>query len=180
MWSTLRFDAKRASFRPMQRGWLKDLLGNLDRDIEAGAIRGGEDTGLFMRLTVLARLVTDFHDRLIKPEGLLPSEYQVLGLLRVRGARRPRDLQAAIGQTSAGVTNLLDRLEKRGLVARQTAPDDGRAIQIVATRAGLKLAEELEALESRHQKHVLEQLSQEQKRTLKKDLDALLEALLRS
>lgn len=163
----------------MQHRWLKDILGDLDRDIEAGAIRGGEDTGLFMRLTVLARLVTDFHDRLIKPEGLLPSEYQVLGLLRVRGPRRPRDLQAAIGQTSAGVTNLLDRLEERGLLERQTAPEDGRAIKIVATEAGLKIAEELEALESRQQGHVLGQLSREQKRSLRKDLDDLLEALLR-
>lgn len=164
----------------MQSNWLQDLLANLDRDIEAGSIRGGPDTGLFMRLTVLARLVTDFHERIIKPEGLLPSEYQVLGWLRVRGPRRPRDLQSAIGQTSAGITNLVDRLEKRGLVERQTSGEDGRAIQVVATAAGLSLAEELEELESRQQELVLSQLGDGTKLALRENLDELLQALLRS
>ena len=79
-----------------------------------------------------------------------------------------------------GQANLVDRLEKRGLVGRQTSTEDGRAIEVVATESGLALAEELEALESRQQGRVLGQLSEDTKRALRENLDELLDALLRN
>jgi DNA-binding MarR family transcriptional regulator len=72
-----------------------------------------------------------------------------LTLLRVGGILRDRRLRMAtlaqyLGLERSTMTGLVDRAEKRGLVARAPSEDDGRAIEVFLTKDGLKLAESLE------------------------------------
>src|SRR5262249_42224017 len=69
--------------------------------------------------------------------------------LRVCGILRDRRLTMAalakyLGLEKSTMTGLVDRAEKRGLMARAPNEDDGRAIDVFLTKAGLVLAERLE------------------------------------
>ena len=61
-------------------------------------------------------------------------------LLHVYEARdagiRMSDLARNISLSKPGLTGLVDRLEKRGLIARTADPEDRRAIRVVLTDAG--------------------------------------------
>jgi DNA-binding MarR family transcriptional regulator len=72
-----------------------------------------------------------------------------LTLLRVGGILRDRRLRIAtlgqyLGLEKSTMTGLVDRAEKRGLLARAPSKDDGRAIDVVLTKKGLELAERVE------------------------------------
>ena len=68
---------------------------------------------------------------------LLPREYGVLyALAGAADGLRITDLIDDALLTQAGVSRLVARLEKRGLVARRSDPDDARACRIVLTTEG--------------------------------------------
>src|SRR6478735_6130123 len=71
------------------------------------------------------------------------TQLRVCGILR---DRRPRmaALAAYLGLEKSTMSGLVDRAEKRGLLARAPNPDDGRAVDVYLTVAGARLAERLE------------------------------------
>lgn len=71
------------------------------------------------------------------------SQLRVLGILR---DRRPRmtDLAAYLGLDKSTMSGLIDRAERRGLVARGKSPEDRRSVDVFITPAGLDLAERLQ------------------------------------
>ena len=76
--------------------------------------------------------------------GLQRGEFDVLATLRRSGAPftlTPTDLYEATMMTSGGMTARLDRLEKRGLIARQPNPDDRRGTLVSLTEQGRDLVE---------------------------------------
>lgn len=76
--------------------------------------------------------------------GLQRGEFDVLATLRRSGAPftlTPTDLYEATMMTSGGMTARLDRLEKRGLIARQPNPEDRRGTLVSLTDEGRKLVE---------------------------------------
>lgn len=69
-----------------------------------------------------------------------PSQFNVLNLLRLnRAGLSQSDLSRQLIMHRSNVTGLVDRLEKRGLVARREAKADRRAYRVVLTRAGTRL-----------------------------------------
>lgn len=68
--------------------------------------------------------------------GLTIAEFGVLEVLYHRGQLLLGDLQQRILVSSGGVTYLIDRLEKRGLVERRACPADRRARYAALTPAG--------------------------------------------
>jgi DNA-binding MarR family transcriptional regulator len=66
------------------------------------------------------------------------ADYQVLAPLSGApgGRMRPRDLAAAMGWDSSRLSHHLRRMERRGLVAREQHPNDGRGAVIFLTEAG--------------------------------------------
>ncbi|MDE3176750.1 MAG: MarR family transcriptional regulator [Pseudomonadota bacterium] len=72
------------------------------------------------------------------------TDYAVLATLRVAGEpfrMSPSQLQSTMLFTSGGVSNLLRRVEKKGLIRRLADPADGRAILVELTRKGLRVVE---------------------------------------
>jgi DNA-binding MarR family transcriptional regulator len=53
-----------------------------------------------------------------------------------RGGMRVGDLARALHVTVGGTSKLVDRIERAGLIARETDPDDRRASRVVLTAAG--------------------------------------------
>jgi MarR family 2-MHQ and catechol resistance regulon transcriptional repressor len=79
----------------------------------------------------------------LAPHGVGGVEFEVLIRLARSPGRRLRmsDLTAQTALTSSGVTRLVDRLEKAGLVARQACSDDRRIVWTTLTDAGADLLE---------------------------------------
>lgn len=72
--------------------------------------------------------------------GLEAWEFDVLASLRRAGAPYTLSPKRLLTQTlvsSGTMTNRIDRLYSRGLVRRETDPNDGRGILVVMTGAGL-------------------------------------------
>ena len=71
---------------------------------------------------------------------LSPSQFNVLNLLRLtpRGLSQT-DLSRQLIMHRSNVTGLVDRLEKRGLVARREVAADRRAYRVVLTPSGARL-----------------------------------------
>ncbi len=75
---------------------------------------------------------------------LSPSQFNVLNLLRLnpRGLSQS-ELSRQLIMHRSNVTGLLDRLERRGLVARQDVAGDRRAYSVVLTPAGVGLLRDI-------------------------------------
>ncbi len=75
---------------------------------------------------------------------LSPSQFNVLNLLRLnpRGLSQT-DLSRELIMHRSNVTGLVDRLEKRGLVARREVAEDRRAYSVGLTAAGSRLLGEI-------------------------------------
>jgi DNA-binding MarR family transcriptional regulator len=74
-------------------------------------------------------------------EGLSRTATSVLALLRDSGPHRVTALATAEGVAQPSMTALVARLEKRGLVARGSDPDDARAVRVAVTDQGLERLE---------------------------------------
>lgn len=67
-----------------------------------------------------------------------------------------RELQRGLGFTAGGITRRLDAMVREGLVERLPDPEDGRALLVRLTPAGVDLAEFL-LKDADHRSHALEQ-----------------------
>ncbi len=72
----------------------------------------------------------------IARHGLTPAEFAVLEALHSKGPLLLGEVQRKALVSSGGVTFLIDRLEKKGLVERQSCPGDRRARYAALTSAG--------------------------------------------
>ena len=68
--------------------------------------------------------------------GLTPGEFGVLEALHHKGPLQLGDVQHKVLVSSGGMTYLVDRLERQGLVERRDNPDDRRARYAALTPAG--------------------------------------------
>jgi DNA-binding MarR family transcriptional regulator len=101
------------------------------------------------------------------------TQLRVLAILR---DRRPTMTALAdhLGLDKSTMTGLVDRAEKRGLLARARNPEDGRAVDVLITPAGAALAGVLQAQVARS----LAPLTGALTRADQRRLQALLEHLL--
>jgi len=100
---------------------------------------------LFGRLDAVARNWAALCRQVLTPVGLNYAELTTLGILRTTESeprRSPTVLRGLVGQTSAGMTRILDKLEREGLVKRELLKEDGRRVDIVLTRRGIRVVED--------------------------------------
>jgi DNA-binding MarR family transcriptional regulator len=85
-----------------------------------------------------AAIVTDtiFRAEVGAPMQLTPVDYSVLTLIAENPGGSPARLARALAVTPPHISAIVDRLEARGLVARQASKQDRRAQQLTVTRAG--------------------------------------------
>jgi DNA-binding MarR family transcriptional regulator len=129
--------------------WQPDRLAlHLDANAAAwGKIVGDVDSrtiGIFGRLEAIARSLADFQRRALAPYQINYAELTTIGMLRTSppGFRRsPTELRRLVGQSSAGMTRILTKLERGGLVRREAQAEDGRRVEVILTARGRKLAE---------------------------------------
>lgn len=82
--------------------------------------------------------------RILEEFELSWGEYLVISTLRRRGtlaSMSPSSISESLGMSTGGVSNLLRRMEKRGLVKRAPSSRDGRGVRVQITARGRKYAE---------------------------------------
>jgi DNA-binding MarR family transcriptional regulator len=86
--------------------------------------------------------VTGILTRIGAAHDLSLTQLRVFGILR---DRRPRvtELAAYLGLDKSTMSGLIDRAERRGLLAREKSPHDGRAVDVFLTPAGHELTQRL-------------------------------------
>jgi len=127
---------------------------------ELGAWRG--------LLRVHARLTRELDAELVGAHGLALSSYEVLLFLEdAPDGLRMAQLADSVLLSRSGLTRLVDRLEQRGLVRRESCPSDLRGFNAVLTEEGRT------ALQAARETHLagvrtrfLERFSLDEQRTL--------------
>lgn len=90
-----------------------------------------------------AAIVTDqvFDERVGRRGGLRRVEFTILALVQGNPGVSARQLARALAVTPPNIAVWLDRLESRGLVARERSACDARVQHVQLTRAGTTLVE---------------------------------------
>lgn len=98
-----------------------------------------ENAELAAELVRLTFLVQGVYAQVSARHGLTAAQAKLLCVLAA-GSRGMADLASALGVEKAGVTGLVDRAERLGLVAREPVPGDRRALRVILTEEGKKAA----------------------------------------
>jgi len=110
--------------------------------------------------------------------GLSVGDFDVLASLRRAGKPyrlTPTQLYTNLMLTSGTITNRIDRLEARGLVARVDDPDDRRGVLVSLTPEGLRTVDAAVSAHVANETRLLSALTPAERSTL----DATLRKLLR-
>ena len=115
--------------------------------------------------------------RIIEPHGISGQQYNVLRILRGAHPERLPTLEIAqrMIEEAPGITRLLDRLERKGLVKRERCDSDRRQVLCEITRKGMTLLEKLDAPVSRADDEALGPISAADLGSLIRILDAVRE-----
>ncbi|HEY5397276.1 MAG TPA: MarR family transcriptional regulator [Trebonia sp.] len=103
------------------------------------------DAELVARLRgVIPRLAREFNDT-STGEGLTPTQYSVLALVRSRGPLGLAELTELEGLNPTMVSRIIKVLDERGLIRRMPDPHDLRAARLTATPMGEQMHDRVRA-----------------------------------
>jgi DNA-binding MarR family transcriptional regulator len=91
-------------------------------ELKQQVVKNGREQGISYTL---------FRNAIGKRLGLHTTDFEGLDLIFFRGVATPSELSRYTGLSSGSTTAMIDRLEKSGLVKRQSNPDDRRGILVV-------------------------------------------------
>ena len=103
-----------------------------------------DSAGLFTRLTRVALRLEAFQRRCLDGLGLNFGDFALLRVLILAEPDHqllPTELSELLLRSSGGITQMVDRLEARGLLARRGDAADGRRIVVGLTAEGHRLGE---------------------------------------
>ena len=103
------------------------------------ATKTAQDAGLAGALVQTMHVLQDLYAETSRPLGLTPQQAHLLCVL-LGGPLGMTELSRILSIERSSLTSMVDRLERRDLVARIPNPTDRRAFQIELTDPGLALA----------------------------------------
>ena len=111
---------------------------------------------------------------------LSAHQASVLDHLDEIDATNLRTLAAHMGVTTSTMSITINRLVRQGYVARKRAAHDGRQVQLLLTRSGVRIKSEKSVLDPALVKALLEQLPTEKRRIALQGLGLLAQAAHRA
>ena len=114
-----------------------------------------------------------FYIRIPMLEKLPFTTLSVLDTLAAGGPMRMTELTRTEQVSQPGITQLVARLERDGLVERRPDPADGRAVLVHITEAGRRIGRSRREDRMRHLAPLVDRLTGEQRRALACALPAL-------
>lgn len=119
---------------------------------------------------VFAKSAAVYRQRLsqaLDPLGLLPPQMGILFILRVSEPLNQLTLGEELGIDKATMVRLIDGLEEKNLVTRESSTEDRRAKLVRITRAGREMAARLEKLRTTLESDFLAPLSESERKQLR-------------
>lgn len=90
----------------------------------------------FNEIGIIAQLSSNFADRVL-PDGITRAQFSILNhFVRLGGPFGPARLANSFQVTKGAITQLLQKLETRGLIAVTPDPEDGRGKLVSITETG--------------------------------------------
>ncbi|NMC27678.1 MAG: MarR family transcriptional regulator [Syntrophomonadaceae bacterium] len=124
-------------------------------------------------LTKAQRNVHQLFKAELAPFGVTPGQYGVLRCLWDENAQTAKKLADRLALDGSTITGILDRMEQKGLIEKQTDPKDRRAMQVMLTAKGKKLQKPVsEAIEKANRRALLK-LDQQEAEFLKNILEEI-------
>ncbi|NLN87385.1 MAG: MarR family transcriptional regulator [Syntrophomonadaceae bacterium] len=90
-------------------------------------------------LTKAQRHVNQLFKAELAPFGITPGQYAILKCLWDENAQTAKKIAERLHLDSSTITGLLDRMEHKGLIEKQSDPKDRRALQVILTELGQNL-----------------------------------------
>lgn len=119
------------------------------------------------RVRRLAALTNQRHDEVLDDLRLSRMEFEVLSALRrAGGGLRPSQLSREMLSSGAATTKRLARLEKDGLITRNTSARDRREVDVRLTERGREVIDRVFPAQLEHERALLEPLSAEERARL--------------
>lgn len=165
---------KRFAVGPTPEDRVRNGLDMWRREAPNLDISGKEICG---RLVALNGALMHSLNAALAPYGLKYPEYGVLATLRASGApyqMSPKQLLETILFTSGGMSNLLTRLDRKGLISRGSDKEDRRVTLVRLTDDGVALANETMAMQAQLEVHFCSALTDQEKDALVSGLSRLL------
>jgi DNA-binding MarR family transcriptional regulator len=106
--------------------------------------QGDGEIGVVAALVRSSFLVNAVYAESGREHGLTPQQGQLLCVLMAQPYGMS-ELGSVLGLAKSSLTGLVDRTERNGLVRREPDPLDARAVRIVLTPRGARLADEFYA-----------------------------------
>jgi MarR family 2-MHQ and catechol resistance regulon transcriptional repressor len=112
------------------------------------------------------KFVDDYVRPRMQKHGLTMTEFSVLMVLWRGGPTPLGELSERILLTGASTTYTVKKLEKRGLIARESRSEDKRVVMGVITEKGRTLAKKVAPLHATELAEAMHRLSTEEKKTV--------------
>ncbi|HTS67742.1 MAG TPA: MarR family transcriptional regulator [Terriglobia bacterium] len=132
------------------------------------------ESEVFLNLLRTADALSRGSEEILKLVGLSPTQFNVLRILR--GAGEPglccREVAERMITRDPDITRLVDRLERRGLLARSRNRHDRRVITVRITPAGLKVLKDLDRPIEEFNRNRLSHMGKDELRRLAELLEA--------
>ena len=116
----------------------------------------------------MAQDIRNLAERILAPHDLTLEQFQTLKALSPTTGITQRQLCLAIKKNPANMTRILDRLEAKGFISRQQAPQDRRAYLVLLTKSGSLMMEEVDGVFEKFSAGIHQGLTAEMKRTTRK------------
>lgn len=122
------------------------MTGRLQREIQQTRPFSSVEEEVVLNVERTSDALQRAFAELLKPSGLSGTQYNVLRILRGAGAAglRCQEIGNRMITHDPDITRLLDRLERRGLIARRREEKDRRVVTTRITAGGLKVLKELD------------------------------------
>jgi DNA-binding MarR family transcriptional regulator len=133
----------------------------------------GSDEELVAAIELLLR----YFRQVATAGGLGTGASAVLGRLGRDGPQRLTELARADGISQPGMTQLVTRMERDGLVRRSASTDDRRGVLVEATDAGLDLVRRRRAERAVALRHMIDRLDPQEQAAVGVALPALARAI---
>jgi DNA-binding MarR family transcriptional regulator len=152
-------------------------MGRLRKEIKQTKPFGSLEEEAFLNLQRTADALERGFASVLKPSGLSPTQYNVLRILRGAGEAglTCREIGERMIHRDPDITRLLDRLEARGLIARERSRRDRRVIVTRVAAEGLQVLKRLDAAVLDFPRRRLGHVSGERLKALVRVLDQLRE-----
>ncbi|CAM5189973.1 MarR family 2-MHQ and catechol resistance regulon transcriptional repressor OS=Ureibacillus acetophenoni OX=614649 GN=SAMN05877842_101282 PE=4 SV=1 [Ureibacillus acetophenoni] len=118
---------------------------------------------LYIVLSRANKAINEVTNQFFQQNSLNPTEFAVLELLYHKGRQPLQQIGNKILLASGSITYVIDKLEKRGFLARISCPTDRRVTYAEITKEGSDFMDELFPEHEKHLHELLSALTSEEK-----------------